>query len=433
MGSKKQSRLVRNVSWIFIGNVVHSLLNFLLGIFVARKLSLNDNGILEYAASWITFFTALSSLGFSSTITREFSKYKDRMGDFLCGSMVTRAVAAVFAMLLLQVIVRILNPGEPFLYLIVFCQSTTILFNALDIFVYWYRYQDKASLAAAFRLIAFLVSALWRVAALLSGAGLVPYAIGTAAEILIYGLLMAFFFKRMYVGPFSYSLKTVRLMLKSSYPFIFSAVLSTVYSQADRIMIKSMVDNAAVALYSVAAHLAAAVSAIPTALIEGFRPDIMEYKDSNPYLYEKRLRQLYCIVFWSSVLYCLVITAFPTQILRLIYGEKYVAAAPVLALIVWFSTFSYFGSINNMYMVSEGKNKWVQVTTLSGALGNILLNYLLIPLWGILGAAVASLATQFIANFLLLAIIKDLRPACKHMIKGICFRDTGLQELLRKK
>ena len=75
-------------------------------------------------------------------------------------------------------------------------------------------------------------------------------------------------------------------------------------------------------------------------------------------------------------------------------------------------------------MVSEYKSKWVQITTLSGAVANVVLNYALIPYMGIVGAALASLLTQFITNFVMMWVVKDLRPGFKNMIRGIAIRDV---------
>ena len=211
-------------------------------------------------------------------------------------------------------------------------------------------------------------------------------------------------------------------MLKMSYPFIFSAILSTIYGQADKIMLKSMVNNSAVALYNASTTLAGLVVIIPTTLVEGFRPDIMDAKLSDEDLYQRRLRQLYAVVFWACMAYGLFITIFAKQIILIIYGEKYLGAVSSLSLIVWYTSFSYFGAINNVYMVAEDKIKWVQVTTLTGAVGNVILNYFLIPIWGIVGAALASLLTQILSNFILMAAIPDLRKGFKIMIQGIVLR-----------
>ena len=68
------NRLSKNVYWIFLGNILHAILAFLLNIFVARMLTLNDNGLLTYASSWVAFFSSVGTLGFNGIKIREFSK-----------------------------------------------------------------------------------------------------------------------------------------------------------------------------------------------------------------------------------------------------------------------------------------------------------------------------------------------------------------------
>lgn len=83
-------------------------------------------------------------------------------------------------------------------------------------------------------------------------------------------------------------------------------------------------------------------------------------------------------------------------------------------------------------MVAEGKVKWVQVTTLVGALANVGLNFLLIPKWGIQGAALASLLTQFLANFLTPACIPSLRPINKYILQGVFFKDVHVDSVIKE-
>ena len=196
-------------------------------------------------------------------------------------------------------------------------------------------------------------------------------------------------------------------------------------------MLKSYLDNTAVGLYSVSLTLAGAISIIPAAIIEGFRPDIMNSKVNDPQRYRQRLQQVYGSVFWVSICYCVFITLFARPIIQILYGSAYLGAVPSLALIVWYTSFSYFGSINNLYMVAEGKSRWVQVTTLSGALTNIVLNALLIPRFEIVGAAAASLLTQIITNFLLLLIIPPLRDAFFLILEGVTLR--GFTHVIKRR
>ena len=416
-------KLVKNISWIFLGNVLYSLFRFLLEVFVARELSLDANGMLNYANSLIQFAAAICGLGFYSVVTREFVENEDRAGDCLCSCIVAESVVSVVAIAVLQIVVRMLAPGEPMLYTVVLLQSTSTLFGSLSLFVYWHRYRNKADLVAILRMVAFALTAVWRIFALHFQKSLFSYTCGLAAESLLFGVFLLVAFFRNFSGTFRFSMGILRRILKSSYPFIFSVLLSIIYGQTDRIMLKSMMGNEEVALYSAAVRLASALSMIPSSLIEGFRPVVMELKHKDEQMYLKRFRQLYAIIFWFCIAYGLFVMVFAKPIVVLLYGEKYLAVVPALSLVVWYDAFCYFGSANNMYMVAEYKSKWVQFTTLAGAVCNVVLNVAMIPYWGIVGAALASLVTQVLANFVMMWVIKDLRPGFKNMVRGIALQD----------
>ena len=183
-----------------------------------------------------------------------------------------------------------------------------------------------------------------------------------------------------------------------------------------------MVDTQAVAFYSISLTIAGLISILPNILIEAFRPDIMEYKINNETLYQRRLGQLYAIIFWSCMVYGVLIMIFSKPIIGLLYGPKYLPAVPSLSLVVWYTSFSYFGAINNVYMVAEEKTKWVIISTFVGASCNVLLNWLFIPTWKICGAAMATLLTQIMTNFVMMFLIKDLRKGFKIMYRAIVFK-----------
>lgn len=405
-----QKTFKRNVGWIFIGNVAHAVLQYLLNIYIARVFSTDDYGLINYAASLIAFFTSVGTLGFSGIIIKSFSEDEKNTGKYLGSAIGARLMFSVGAIVLLQVIVRTANSEDAMLPTIVFYQSISILFGAFDLIVYWFRYQYEAQRVAVLKLAAFFVSAAWRIVVVAVFRSLTGYVFGVTLETAVFSILLAVSFRKNYPEHrFRFSARTVRDLLLISYPFITSEILSTIYGQTDKIMLKSMMNNEAVAMYSVALTLASAISIIPQALIEGFRPDILKYRAADPAQYHRRLKQLYASVFWICIAYCIAITVLAKWIILILYGEKYLGAVPALSLVVWYTTFSYFGSINNIYMVAENKAKWVQITTLVGALTNVCLNFLLIPQFGVVGAAGASLLTQFIANFVMVYLIKPLR------------------------
>lgn len=409
----------KNLSWILVGNIAHAVLQFGLNIYCARILGSFSFGILNYCASLIAFFTAIGTLGYYGVITKLFADDEKDAGKYLGSAIISRIAFSLIAILALQLIVLFDENSDQNLQLIVFCQSLQILFSSADLFIYWFRYKNNAKRVAILRLLAFFFSALWRFIAIYIKS-LELYSLGVSCEFMLFSIFLFKSYKKVNkTSPIAFDYSTTLKLLKLSYPFIVSSFLMTIYGQTDKIMLKGMIDFESVGLYSVSLTLAGAISIIPSALIEGFRPDIMKYRNSNLQLYKRRFIQLYSLVFWGCITYGVVVTFFSRPLIQLLYGEQYLGAINSLSIIVWYTSFSYFGAINNMYMVAEGKSFWIQIITLIGAVLNVVLNFFFIPFCGIVGAAIASLITQIFGNYILMYLIKPLRGGFKLLNEGI--------------
>jgi Na+-driven multidrug efflux pump len=92
-------------------------------------------------------------------------------------------------------------------------------------------------------------------------------------------------------------------------------------------------------------------------------------------------------------------------------------------------TFSYYGSVRNIWILAESKQKYLFGINVTGAVANILLNLLLIPIWGGVGAAVASLFTQFFTNVIIGFIFKPIQENNRLMLQS--FHPRVLVSLIR--
>lgn len=416
----------KNLSWIFVGNVVHALGAFALNVLVARQLGTEQYGLVTYGLALVTFATSVCNLGLDAVITRFFAEDEKSYSVCLGSGIVARLTVSIIGIIALQVVMVVSGASDSKLQLLVLAQSSSLVYGSFDLFIYWFRYKYRADIPSILRMVAFVVSGVFQIFAVVVAGDVVLYALSYAAETGMYALLTMIAYWKIWRQRLQFSFLKLKQMLSLSAPFVFSAILSTVYGQTDRVMLNVMAGSSAVAYYSVSATLAGAISIIPIALIEGFRPSVMESKFVSGSMYRRRLSQLYAAVFWICVSYCLFIAAFAEPIIRIMYGDEYLPAVPALSLIVWYTSFSYFGSINNVYMVAEGKTKWVPILTGCGALINILLNLVLIPGLGIVGASAASLLTQIITNFILFGAIPELREGFKLMLNGIVLR--GLRD-----
>lgn len=193
----------------------------------------------------------------------------------------------------------------------------------------------------------------------------------------------------------------------------------TFFSLTDRVMITLMLGKEANGHYSAAVSCAALSQFVFAAIVDSMRPSILEAKKTGSPNYGSHIARLYSIIVYLALLQSIVLTIAAPLVIRIIYGAAYAPAIPTLRIITWYTAFSYMGSVRNIWILAEQKQKMLWKINLSGALLNVIANYILIPLIGINGAAIASVAAQLFVNFVLCFMIPSLRPVGHLIIEGI--------------
>ena len=93
-------------------------------------------------------------------------------------------------------------------------------------------------------------------------------------------------------------------------------------------------------------------------------------------------------------------------------------AVEPLQIVVWCETFSMIGCARGIWILSEGKNKYVKYYLGIGAVVNLVLNFILIPIMGVNGAAYATLVTQVTTSIIAPILFKETRVHTKIVIKA---------------
>ena len=134
-------------------------------------------------------------------------------------------------------------------------------------------------------------------------------------------------------------------------------MMVTVFAQTDRIMLKMLIDDAATGYYSAAVACAGMTSFVFTAIIDSFRPVILQAKHSHTETFERKMVLLYSIVIYFALAQSVVITVGARWIVRILYGAEYQPSADILKLIVWYTTFSYMGAVRDIWILAYSKEK----------------------------------------------------------------------------
>ena len=413
------NKVAKNAAWIVGTHVVQSVLSVVISAFVARYLGTSNFGVITYATSLATFVIPLMKLGFNNILVQEIVNHPEREGKAVGTAMFFNILSSLLCVIGITAFAFVANPGEKETVIVCFLYSLRLIFQAAEMLHFWYQAKYMSKYTSIISLASYFVVTGYKIFLLIAQKSVYWFAVISALDfaLIAAGIFIVYQFKK--TQKLEVSFKLGKEMFQKSKHYILSAMMITVFTQTDKLMIKGMIDSSATGFYGAAAKWAVMAQFVFSAVIDSFRPWIFEGKKISDELFEHRLKMLYSFVAYLSLLQCVFMTIFARLIIWIVYGEAYMPAAGALQILVWYTLFSYLGSVRNIWVLAHDKQKYLWIINLSGAIANVILNVALIPFLGIYGASIASLVTQFVANIIVCYIMKPMRPSILLMVQSL--------------
>ena len=414
-----KNKTVKNATWIIVCKIIQAGLSLVVTMLSSRVLGPAGYGLINYAMSIVTFLAPIMYLGFTSVLVQEIVQHPELEGETLGTAVAMSFFSSLVCIGGVAAFVSIANKGETETLIVCLLYSILLIFQSVEIIVYWFQAKLLSKYSSLAILAAFIAVSLYQLWVLFTGKSIYWFAISNALNYFLIASILIIIYKKLGGQKLSFSFNTFRRMFARSKYYIISDMMITIFAQTDRIMIKLMLGDSQTGYYSAAVTCATMTGFVFTAIIDSMRPTILEAKKDNTPGYELNLKRLYNIVIYLSLLQSLLITLLSGLIVRILYGSDYAAAVPALRIVAWYTTFSYIGSVRNIWILAEGKQKYLLFINMLGAVANVALNFLLIEKFGINGAAFASLITQIFTNVIIGFIFKDIRQNNYIMLKSL--------------
>lgn len=402
MGTNK---IIKNASWIIVCRVIQSVFSIIISMLTARYLGPSNYGVINYAAAIVAFVVPIMQLGFRNTLVLEFVKKPEKEGQVLGTALVFNFISALLCIIGIIAFVLIANRGETETIIVCSLYSMNLIFQALEMSQYWYQAKLLSKYTSIVSLCAYIIVSAYRVFLLIAGKSIYWFAISQALDFMIIAVALLIIYRKIGTQRLSFSFETGKEMLSVSRYYIISSMMVTVFGHIGSILLKFLMDDAAVGFYSVAVSCAGMTNFIFAAIVDSARPTILENKKKS----EKNTICLYSIIIYLSLLQGIALTLFSPLIIKIFYGAAYAESINPLRIMAWFALFSNLGTVRNVWILSKEKQKYLWIINLLGAIANIVLNFILIPIVGVCGAAFASVITQIFTNILVGYIISPIR------------------------
>ena len=364
-------------------------------------------------------FTGLAHLGLPHILSREIIKTPHNAESLLGSSFFLMIGGALTASLLSLFFVYFIRYGDSFTLLLVGILCAKYFLNSFQVIAHFFdaRLESKYKVIASN--IAYIISSLLKVLAIIYKADLQIFVVIIVAESFILALVLIYFYQNKIASFFKWKIRKdyLQQLLKDSYPIILSTLAISMYVNLDKIMMRDLVDDRSAGIYAVAIRLTELWYFIPIIIRTSFYPGIIQAKESDEKLLEKKMYQLYSVMVVISLFIALPICIFSDFIVLTLYGAEYQDAVLLLRMLIWALLFVSLGTARDAYLLGMNYSKLIFQTTLLGLIINVIGNLILIPILGALGAVLVTIGSHSISAYFSCFFFKKLQSTGLTMTK----------------
>ena len=411
-----------NTSWLMTERILRMIVALFVGVYVARHLGPERFGLLSYANSFVGIFIALATLGLDDVVVRELVKKPELREKLLGTSFFLKLVGTLLMWAAILVVIPFTKNDFQTNMLIIII-SFGVFFQAFNVIDFSFQAKVKSKYVAHAQFSQLIISSIVKLTLIYKEASLIWFASVYCLDaiVLAMGLVFAYLYNGEKLFSWKWSYETSKHLLQDSWPLILSGIVVSVYMKIDQVMIKEMLGAKEVGLYAAAVKLTEACYFIPMVITSSIFPAIINARSYKKEVYYQRLHNLYDLMVWIAVAIALPITFLSNLLIIFLYGNAFMGSASVLIIHIWSGVFVFLGVASSKYFLAENYIKKSFYRTAIGALLNIILNYYLIRIMGINGAAISTLFSQFFAAYFYDIFDKDLRKMFILKTKSLFF------------
>lgn len=396
----KHNEVALNSAWQFFERFVGLGCSFIASIFVIRYFAPAEYGIFAYAASYVTLFSSLTSMGLQSIVVREV--VKDSIPtETILGSAFVIMICGAVAALILAVSGALLTHEKSTATWIILIMCLTNIIGSLAVINYYFQAKIKARYIAYIMLVQDVIDICIRIGMIHFKAKLLSFALlGLIESILAYAAIYLLFRSSSKLKSWKVDIKTIKFLLHQSIPLAISGIMINLYMRLDQVMIEYYCGMQAVAEYSIGVKMVEIFYMIPMIITPNVLPIAVKHFQQSEEKFDTFMIKLLRFYIVTSLIIIVAIWFSAESLIIHLYGVKYIASIKILQYTSIVILLSCIGVTGSLWMNVKEIQKYSIHRTLTGLVVCVLANYILIPWLGIIGAVYATLLAQFSATYL---------------------------------
>lgn len=404
--------LARGVFWYYFEQLFRSFGVLVVSIYVARYLQPEKFGLLSYSLVFTAVFMGVARLGMDSILIKEVGKADSvqEKGEIVTTAFLMMVVSALLCIGMVFVSAYALN-GWGVMLGYVMLISMGMIFQSFLVVDYWCKAEGTPIYTAMALSLSHVVNAAIKVILVLNNSEFFYFIVAHALEMLVIAVFMSVVLvKRRLLMPLSLPKNSrVKPLLRLAGPLVVSSVAIVLYMRVDQVFIAKMLGEHHLGVYAAATRLYEACVMVFAIFAAAILPMLVKLKSEGVETYEQALLKLFKIAFWVGVAVGVGLYVLSGSLIYYLFGEAYAEASSVLRVLALSISFTALGSLTARYLLLEGWGGKIAIRTMVALIVNVVLNVVLIPVYGVQGAAFATVICIVVSNFLIDFFDKELR------------------------
>jgi O-antigen/teichoic acid export membrane protein len=393
------NKIIKNTLWLTGGEVTGRLIRAVLVVYAARTLGASDWGTFSYVLSLAALFTLFADAGLGAVLTRELIKYPAQQAQYFSTSFFIKLIFLLISFLavifLTPIFTKIDLPQN-----LILLAAFLVTFDSLRVFSFSItRALEKMHLEAIANVITQIVIVglgLWALITISTIESLaLAYVIGSGV-----GLLVAIFIIRDWLKKISsnFDKSLIKKIIYVAWPFALLGMLTGIILNTDIIMLGWLRGAEDIGFYSVAQKIILVLYAIPALIATSSFPAFTRLAGKDKKAFSDLIVKSLKAIFMLSLPLTIggVIVGF--DFIDLIFGSGYHASVTTFQILLFSLLINFpLTIIGNALFAYNKQKEFIKYSALAAG-SNIAFNFLLIPIWGIEGAAISTVLTQLVSN-----------------------------------